>query len=58
MALRLIGVCREALPQDEQQVDQELWRSFLVDQLGAGPDPGFILNQPRKWPDARIDRAP
>ena len=47
----------KALPQDVQQVDQKLVRPLLLDQLGAGPDPGRILDQPGEGADAGVDRV-
>src|ERR1051325_10027062 len=36
----------QALPQDKQEVDEELRRPLPFDQLGGGPDPRPVFNQP------------
>src|SRR5262245_54227459 len=51
----LTRVFGQALPQDVQQVDQELLRPVFPDQLGTGPDPGLVPDQPRECSDASLE---
>src|SRR5262245_16548428 len=57
IGLHLVLFPWQALPQDVQQVDQELIRPLLLDQLGAGPDPRRILDQSWERADAGVDRV-
>ncbi len=45
----------QAFSQNVQQIDEELLRSLLLNQLGASTDPGCIFHQPWEGADAGVD---